>query len=200
LVTTEPRWRPIFPLGYPAAIDSMTSVAAPLLATVSAGTVVFVASNQNAVRWPNATLALLIGSFLALVFAVQSGFQARLYAVTPSQLSEWFPETDEGSIILLRRNQRYYFDKFTEWSKRARWSYNAGVSVLLLSVVTVVVPRTQPHEAVSAGRYFVIGLAAAGFAVEALWLMHSHRHRNDGVQLPDVGPEWRPQLPKSQVG
>jgi hypothetical protein len=49
-VKPEARWKPPFPVGYAAAIDSVGSVAAPLLASVSAALATLVVPNEEAFR------------------------------------------------------------------------------------------------------------------------------------------------------
>jgi hypothetical protein len=193
-VKPEPRWKPPFPVGYAAAIDSMGSVAAPLLASVSAALATLVISNEKAFRWPTPTLFLLVGATLALITTVQCAFRARQYSVMPSDLEQWWPLNDAGSIQLRRQYQRHHFSKHGAWALAASRFYNVGLLSLLLALAFITLPRG--HWGASSGRLAVVALAFLGALSELIWIAHTHFRKEGSVSLPEVGPEWHP--PTSQ--
>jgi hypothetical protein len=185
----EPRWKPPFPVGYAAAIDSMGSVAAPLLASVSAALATLVISNEEAFRWPTPTLFLLIGATLALITTVQCAFRARQYSVIPSDLEQWLPINDAGGMMLRRQYQRYHFSKHRAWALAASRFYNVGLFSLLLALALITLP--QGHLGDSTGRLAVVALALLGALSELVWIAYTH-FRKETIELPEVGPEWHP--------
>lgn len=189
----EPRWKPVYPVGYPGAIDSMGSVAAPLLASVTAGVIVFVATDKTPFRWPNLTMVLLFIGLFALIATVQFAFRARSYVVSPTQIEEWWPDQDEATDHYRRRVQRAHWDGFFQWANRARWAYNVGLLLLAAALATITAPKTQTHQHITSGRWLVVAVACLGFAAEALWIVLAYFRRNPDVILPDVRPERAPE-------
>jgi transposase len=91
-----------------------------------------------------------------LIAAVQCGFWARQYAVTPSQILEWWPDFEDPDIRQQVRGQQWGHQvQFDRWSNRARRTYAAGILALSLAVVLVLVPKTS-------FRSFGVGLAGSG--------------------------------------
>lgn len=186
------RWIPVFPLGYSSAIDSMGSVAAPLLASVTAGIIVFVATDEKAFRWPTPTLILLFASFFALVGAVQLSFRARMYVASPTDFEEWYPGSDLAEAR--RRYQRYHLLQFNRWASRAGLAYDLGITALFAALVAITVPRLNHHHHASHGRWLIVALATLGFLIEAASVAHT-RYRNrrpKPLVLPEVDPEMDP--------
>jgi hypothetical protein len=167
----EPRWKPPFPVGYAAAIDSMGSVAAPLLASVSAALATLVISNEKAFRCPTATLFLLVGATLALITTVQCAFRARQFAVTPAEIEQWWPIDDDSGRYLRRQYQRYHSEQHTVWAKRASKAYNVGLLCLLLALALITVPKGALDESV--GRLAVVALAVLGALAELAWIVYT---------------------------
>jgi hypothetical protein len=167
----------------------MGSVSAPLLASVSAALAVLVISNEHAFRHPNAALLLLIAATFALIGAVQFTFRARQFAVTPSEIEQWWPNPDDPPTReFLRRDQRYHELEHTRWSDRARLAYDTGLLCFLLSLVMIVAPRSSLHHA-GLGALLVEGLSLIAFLTELGWIIHTRIPR-DPPDLPTVGPEW----------
>jgi hypothetical protein len=132
----ETRWQAPLPYGNPAAIDSMGTIAAPLLASVCIALIAIVLTSTAAFRWTNATLLLLVVAAGSFVATVECSFIARQYVVTPSDLEDWWPDRDVPERReMLRREQRYYVSQFRVWSGKARLAYNVGVLALSLGVV-----------------------------------------------------------------
>jgi hypothetical protein len=156
-------WDAPWPYGYPGAVDSAGSVAAPLLAGFSFALVGLIVPEGKGIRWPSFTLALLVAAGFLFVAAVQCGFWARLWAVTPSEINEWTPTDPEE-----RRHaeQRLHAAGFRLWSYRLTWAYRWGILALLAGVTLVLVPPGSP----SAARWVAIGVASAGWLLEAVWI------------------------------
>jgi hypothetical protein len=186
----EPRWQPLIPFGYAASVESMGSIAAPLLASVNAGVLVFALSSEESFRWPTVTLFLLGCSLLALLAAVQATFHARQYVVTPSEIEEWYPDSDVPSMRQhLREQQRWHWREHTTWAGRATLAYDAGLASFLLALATITVP-TGPLDDVSRGRWAVVAVALLGVIAELAWIAETRWPRTQS-ELPKVGPEKR---------
>ena len=183
----EPRWKPPFPVGYATAIDSMGSVAAPLLASVSAALATLVISNERSFRWPNLTVFLLIAGTLLLVAVVQCTFRARQYVAMPSELEQWWPISDAGGVKLRRQYQRYHAERHQVWATAASRFYDVGVLCFLFGVALI----TAPPGDLDGGRSAVFALALLGAASEVVWSIYT-QVRKEPFVLPEVGPEWDP--------
>lgn len=177
-----PRWDAPFPYGFPAAIDSMGSVAAPLLAGFAVTVATLILTNPDVPRWPNPTLALLLVAAFLLGASVQFTFRARLFAVTPADIEVWWPEPDEWQVRRMRQEQRYHRARYRVWSHRGRVAYNAGIVSFLVGITCTLIP----HGQVSDGRLAVIALAALAAAAEAVWVMLSLLRKEPLLVLPDV--------------
>ena len=191
----EGRWEPPFPVGYAAAIDSMGSIAAPLLASVSAALATLVIANEKAFRWPSLTVFLLVGAALALITAVQCTFRARQYVAMPSDLEQWWPINDVAGIALRRQYQRYHVVRHQAWATAASRAYNAGLLCFLLGLTLIVTPPGHLDD----GRRAVVALALLGALSEVVWIVYTH-FRQESVRLPEVGPEWDPTISQDTEG
>jgi hypothetical protein len=191
----EPRWEPPEPYNYPAALDSMGTIAAPLLASVSIALIAIILTSASAFRLVSAALLLLMLAAGAFVATVECSFMARQYVVTPSELEDWWTDSDApGRRETLRREQRYYLSRFRFWAKRARFAYNVGILALSLGVVALLVP----HGHADFGRLVVIALAALAFLAESVWLVTT-LVCHQAPKLPKVAPE-PPQSSSSGAG
>jgi hypothetical protein len=183
----EPRWDVPFPYGYAAAIDSMGSVSAPLLAGFSVTLAVFVIQSGHAFRWATASLLLFVSAALALIAALQFTFRARQFAVSPPELEAWW--ADAGSPArreMLRREQRYYRRQHGRWATRARRAYSIGILSFLLGVPALLVPSGGIHP----GRLAVISLALLGCAGEIAWIVQTELADSQARDWPPPpGPE-----------
>jgi hypothetical protein len=139
-----PGWDVPYPYGQAAAIDSMGGIAAPLLAGFSVTLALLVISTPQAFRFVNATLALLLVAAFALIAALQFTFRARQYAVSPSQIVEWWPDAESDERLQeLRHEQREHRKEFTRWANPARYAYNVGI---LCFVLVAWRGKTKPHS------------------------------------------------------
>lgn len=84
----RPTWKHPRPYGTPAATESASTIAAPLLAGFSITLIAQVIDSRDSVRWPDVVFILLAGASVAMLAAVQSGFWARQYYVRPEELED----------------------------------------------------------------------------------------------------------------
>lgn len=185
-------WDPPFPLGYPGAIESAGSVAAPLLAGFSFALVGLVIPSPEYFRWPSGTLILLLAGGVSFIAAVQCSFWARQFAVGPADVEEWRPQHPLERKVALQRLHKH---GFLLWGSRFNFWYRAGILLLLAGVVLAVVPRGT----IGTGRYVAIAVAASGFLGELCWVFATWLLRgspgtayNDQPDEPsgDVGALW----------
>jgi len=172
------------------------SVAAPLLASVSAALATLVVPNEEAFRWPNLTVFLLVGATLVLVAAVQFGFRARQYIAMPSDLEQWWPIEDAAGIDLRRQIQRYHATKHQAWATAAGHAYNAGLLCFLLGLALITIPPGN----LGGYRLAVTALALLGALAEAAWIVYTRVTQDADVLLPEVGPEWTPSISPDTEG
>jgi hypothetical protein len=137
-----------------------------------------VLSIEGSLRWPNLALFLLVGATLSLLGAVQATFWMRRYAVTPSDLSDWWGSEleDPDRLAAVREEQRTLLRQQRTWAERARWLYDAGLLFLLLSLPTMLVPKRGISHA-SSMRVAAVSLALLGFLAELVWTARTARRR-----------------------
>jgi hypothetical protein len=182
----ETRWQAPSPYNYPAAIDSMGTIAAPLLASVSLALIAVVLSSASSFRWVDAVLFLLVIASAAFIATVEFAFMARQYAVTPSDLELWWPDHEVPERRdRLRSIQRYHRGQFKLWADRARNAYNVALLALILGVTVLLIPKGNIGHA-NGFRVLAVVLLAAAFVAEFVWAVFAKP--NDGA-LPPVGPE-----------
>jgi hypothetical protein len=172
----EPRWDVPYPLGQSAAIESMGSVSAPLLAGISIALATLVISAQTSFAHPNLTLFLLTAATLALLGAVQCTFWARRFLVTPAELAEWWGSDLEHADRLeaVRQEQRNLKRDHEKWAQRAARYYNLGILAFLLAVPVLLVPVGGLAQATDM-RLGGFALALAGLLCELLWIGETER-------------------------
>jgi hypothetical protein len=141
------------------SFDAMSGVAAPLLAGFSIAFIGLVIGSAAAFRWPGWTLLPLTMSALLLVTCVQGGFWIRHYRPDVS-----VDEQHEWTLAL---------PAFKRWLHLTRWTYNAGIALLLLGLALALYPRGTD---VQAGlRRLASGLALAAATAEVVWGLLSRR-------------------------
>lgn len=128
-----PKWRKPSPLGYGNAIDSVGSVASPLLAGFSLASVIVVADDADHFRWPGAVVLALGIAAVILIGTVQCAYNARQYLWSAAEVSNWWPDMKEGSEFerLLRDEQSAAFHRWAGWARWARITYDCGILALL---------------------------------------------------------------------
>jgi MFS family permease len=171
-VTTQPRWRVPHPYGYASAVDSMGSIAAPLLAATATALFGFVLNlRPEDVRWRNIAFLLLLLSVFAFVATIQLTFWAKRFVVTPSELAEWWPSRPSHHPETLWE-QRFAITRFDVWATRCRLAYNVGILLFLASVPLTLIPQGSLHH-LDHMRLATVFVAIGAFALEALWILLS---------------------------
>jgi hypothetical protein len=141
------------------SFDAMAGVAAPLLAGFSIAFIGLIIGSAREFRWPGWTLLSLTVSALLLITAVQGGFWARHYRPDVSD------EDSAGWILAL--------PAFTRWLHVTRWSYNAGIALLLLGLALALFPRG--HDPDNVWRQAAAWTAGAAALGELVWAASAHR-------------------------
>ena len=170
----SPKWAVPHHYGYAAAVDSMGSISAPLLAATSAALLALVISASDKIRWPGLALLLLAGATLCFVAAVQLTFWAKQFVVTPSELDDWWPDRDDFQESEVEWEQRFHKERHEIWASRARLAYNAGILCFLASLPVMLLPHGSLGR-ISALRVAAVVVAAIGFILEAAWVTLAHR-------------------------
>jgi len=167
-------WSTPFLYGEAEALNSMGTIAAPLLAGFSLAAMIQTLTVGTAqTRWPDAALSLFMLAAVLFVACVQAMFWARGYQVTPQQIKEWWPDADnpERSKLLIRA-QELHVAGFRMWSNRARVVYSAALLCLLAALTLLAVPP-QTHAQLPAFRWLAVAVGATAFVTEAIWIIGS---------------------------
>ena len=177
----QPKWRKPAPLGYANAIDSVGSVAAPLLAGFSLASVIVITDDAVNFRWPGAAIFGLTRTAVSLVGTVQCAFNARQYIWSGADVLTWWPDMKENSEReeRLRAEQDWAFRRWQAWTTWTRRTYEMGVFALLASLAVALPPQ---HAVGVQGslRWAASGVAFAACACEASWIITiSLRRRGD---------------------
>lgn len=166
--------------GGPKAIESMSSIAAPLLAGGALAFIGIVLQQQDALRFPGVVLLLSLLALLALIFAIQCGYWARQHTVTPWEIEQWWPDLSEGE-----RLQRVRADWWQErsdymiWARRTRLLFGVGLTLVWLALCTAVIPTAADKESVL--RWMVVSLCFIAAILEMLWLVVSNKPMRSSV-------------------
>jgi hypothetical protein len=166
-------WRPPVPLGYLESIQAVGGFAAPLLAGGSFTLAVLALQSSTpgpaaVSRWPNASLALFLAAGLLQIAAVQATAWTRRYMCTPGDLLQWFPGEQTGgdpSPFLLGMQESHLRQAY-RWANVARGFFHAGIIALLTGLFVACVP----YGHLTAARWTVLAVCAAGVVGELVWL------------------------------
>jgi hypothetical protein len=134
---------PPSPYGAFAIVEAFGMVAAPLLAGVAVTLMALVAQSAIPPRWPDLALVLLGLAATLFLYVIQLNARARGYAVTPSQVREWYPDdyTDPHRQRVLAWELHHHRDNWAYLVRRARFCNNLAIIALLAGIATVLVPR-----------------------------------------------------------
>lgn len=167
-----PKWRKPAPLGYRSAMDSLGSVAAPLLAGFSLASVIIVSDDSVNFRWPGAVALALATAAVVLIGSVQCAYYARQYLWSGAEVLDWWPEmkADTGLETLLRHEQAEAFYRWVGWIRWARTTYDFGILALLAGLGLGLVP---PHDSglQNSLRWAAAGVAFTACVGEAAWMV-----------------------------
>jgi uncharacterized membrane protein len=152
----------------------MGGIAAPLLAGFSITLAALVLTSPQHFRWTSLTLILLTGATVALIAALQLTFRALQFAVSPSEIEQWWPDADESDRkTMLQGEQGAHQCAYNKWANQARHAYNFGILFFLAGFTAALIPQ----GAVSTGRLIAILSALAGVTVEFCWIANDATQR-----------------------
>jgi hypothetical protein len=157
------------PYGSAAGVESASSVAAPLLAGGALALAGVVVQQEASLRYPGVVLVLLVAAVLMLVTAVQCGFWARQYAVTPDEIGQWWPEANDARLKVIRDEQHRHAARHVMWSGRVAFAFNAGILLIWVALGLAVTPKEGMQEPM--WRWIAAGLAGLGAMVEVAWII-----------------------------
>jgi hypothetical protein len=178
------RWSKPNPLGYGTAMDSLGTVACPLLAGFSFASVIVIADDSLSFRWPGVGILALSIAAISFFGALEASFNSKRYIWSPGDVSEWWPEIavepesagheggrTDGSYTAerLRNEQRTAFGRWRKWAGWSRRFYNCGVLALLFGLSSAIAPPPGAHGATP--RWISVGVVFAAFIVELAWIV-----------------------------
>ena len=168
-------WTVPTPYGAPAATESLSTIAAPLLGGFSVAVASLVISASDKFRLFSISLLLLAVAFVLLVLCVQCGFWSRYYFVKPDEDVAWWPDYDSNvdRQAMVHSEQQEWYVLYRIWAARSRKTYSLGIVAFLLGLSMALVPSGTGWQAVvqwiTVG---IVGLAAIG---EAIWVFASSK-------------------------
>jgi len=183
-----PFWETPHLYGESEALNSMGTIAAPLLAGFSlAAMVQTITITTGAARWPEVALLLFMLAAVLFVASVQAMFWARQYQASPAEIKDWWPDAaDPQRFRLLRREQKWHAAGFRMWANRARVTYSAALLCLLAALTLLAVPA-QSHGPAPSWRWLAVAVGGTAFAAEAIWIIGSFT--NAQWLAPPLHPE-----------
>jgi hypothetical protein len=160
--------------GEAEALNSMGTIAAPLLAGFSlAAMVQTLTIKASEARWPDVALLLFMLAAALFVTAVQAMFWGRGYQTTPQEIRDWWPDAKEHERLKqLRREQKRHAAGFRMWSNRARVTYSAALLCLLAALTILAVPPESYGQA-PFWRWLAVAVGSAAFIFETVWTVGS---------------------------
>jgi hypothetical protein len=169
-------WAKPSPLGYGAAMDSLGTVASPLLAGFAMASVIVVAVSPGSLRWPGVAMLGLAVAAVAFLGALETSFNAKRYLWSASDAAGWWPETMSGTAgeRVLAGQQWAAFRRWQRWSSWSRRLYNAGLLVLLAGLSAALPPPPGDHQQ-AALRWAAAGVVAVALAAEVVWMVIAYR-------------------------
>ena len=169
------RWNVPTRYGYHHAVQSVSSVASPLLAGFSVTMLVLVVQGPRYLRWPELALCLLVFSAIGFISSLQFGIWARSYVATPNEIMQWWPEAAEGSAILSRLmyEQSSDHDRHLKLASWTMLSFNLSVPILFGALTAALVPSAPIPPA----RWVAIIIMGLATATELGWFVHNYSSR-----------------------
>jgi hypothetical protein len=162
------RWDKPSPLGQGEAVERLSFVAAPLLASGSLALLGVIAQSEERFRWPGFSLLILTVAAILLIFSVQAGSQARSTFYSPADIADWWPEdlqADDWDWV--KEEHARDFENWNRWSNRSRLAFNMGVVALLVAVSATLAPQGNEFLTQSSLRWAASAVAAIAAIVEA---------------------------------
>jgi hypothetical protein len=171
------KWASPGEFGQPAATDSRTGVATPLLAGFSIALLAAISQSPASFRWSGPVIFLLVLTVGLFVISLQIGFRSRgkLYsrdeALSWGRINTLAPEQDET----LRADIQASHMKIWRQAQRAvHFYYNAGIVALGLALSLTAAPPAGSQQQDWRWAAFALGLALTG--LETAWIV-----RDEGV-------------------
>jgi MFS family permease len=167
-----PKWRKPRPLGYGNAVESLGSVASPLLAGFSLASVIMTSDDAANFRWPGMVIFALAVAAVLLIAAVQFGYNARQYFWSAADVREWWPDMQDGSDreTVLREEQGVAFGRWRKWTWWMRMAYNLGVLALMAGLAFALAPRSD-SDTQADWRWVAVWFVFAACVAEAGWII-----------------------------
>ncbi|MEU4655240.1 hypothetical protein AB0G32_15100 [Streptomyces sp. NPDC023723] len=167
---SSPQWRKPSPLGFGVAVDSVSNVAAPLLAGFAVAAIGVVAADSDKFRWPGPVLLFLTLAALLFVTCVQFGFHARRHLYSYADITAWWTEEEvRDRRDLLREEQNHDFELWDGWRRRTYAAYTGGMIMLWAGVSLVLVPPAPGTTLDTPFRWAAAAVAACAGVGEAVW-------------------------------
>lgn len=168
-------WRPTY-LGSPSAVESMSTIAAPLLAGFSITLIGVLSQAPEKFRLLGPALVALTLAAALFIMSVQCGFWARQYLWSPGEAQAWHPAGTEdpghaGQAELVRAQRRAALG-YQGWSRRAKTFYSHGLFALLFGLAAALVPHggTASGSEHAPWRWTAAGIAALVLLFEIFWV------------------------------
>jgi hypothetical protein len=185
--------------GGAGAIESISSIASPLLAGGALAFIGIVVQQSDALRFPGVVLLMSLAALLALILAVQCGYWARQHAVTPNEIEQWWLHLpDQARLQRVRADWWQERADYLVWARRTRFLFGIGVTVLWLALAMAAVPIAASKD--TSYRWVAVGFCVTAAIIEALWLVVSSKPmRSSTLGRALVGPIVTPppfSLPK----
>jgi hypothetical protein len=186
LEAMAPRWPKPVAFGAKSASDSMTTVAAPLLAGFSITLAAGALTDPDRFRWPGAAILAAVLAAALLVAAVQLGAWARQWVVSPADFEEWF-----GPTVVDEDDPAYFVGEMTRANRiyeihgtRTRVTYNVGIAMLFAALGIAVAPRGGSAQAVA--RWAAAAIAWAAATAEIGWALLPSLRARDTTHGPRI--------------
>lgn len=168
--------------GAARALESVSGVAAPLLAAACVTVIGVIVQEPGSLAWPSLALALLVLAAAALIAAVQLGVWARQHVVAPAEIAAWWPMMPaEARWHRVREVQWHAAAHYKRWSRYTRISYSIGIIMLWSGVGVALVPD---HP--SAYRWVPVALAWLTALIEVVWSTAALADPDRSHRLPGI--------------
>ncbi|WP_326655651.1 hypothetical protein [Streptomyces sp. NBC_01750] len=155
---------------YGRAIESVSTVAAPLLAGGAVAMLGVLAADADKFRWPGPSLLLLALAAISLVACVQWGFRARTFLYSVSEAEEHYDGTlsaDERELWMQRSHEDLI--RWRRGTGLAALCYNLGLVAFGAGISLAVAPPA--HAAQAGWRWAAFWMVSLATASELLWVL-----------------------------
>lgn len=177
-------------------METMGTIAAPLLAGFAFASIGVILSTEHTLRWADQALVLVVGAVLLFVTSLQATFNARRHYVPPDQWAAWLGLAPTAARRgELQRRWSADLGVYRRWIEVARVTYNLAIVALLAATAVLLVPRGH----VAPWRAAAVALATLGALGELAWVLTAQlaRHRTRvEVRLEGSGTGWAPRAPQ----